>query len=77
MFRKWYDAVWLVDTEFREPDGDLPIIRCLVARERFTGETIRLWADELARLKRPPFDIGNQEQEISKGLSPGGNRHNS
>lgn len=58
--RQWYDHIRLVDFEYHEPDGNLPEIRCMVAREFFSGETYRYWADELAKLKQPPFDIGER-----------------
>jgi hypothetical protein len=52
-----YREVWLVDSEFRAPDGERPEPRCMVAREWRTGRTIREWADRLAR-DGPPFSIG-------------------
>jgi DNA polymerase I len=56
-----FHQVWCCDTEYGpKPDGSFgPDIRCLVAKELYSGETIRLWFDELYRLKRPPFDIEN------------------
>ena len=35
-----YREVWLVDFEFRAPDGERPEPVCMVARERRTGRTI-------------------------------------
>ena len=51
--------IWLVDFEFHQPDGSRPEPICMVARQYPTGRTIRLWADELARLDRAPFPIGS------------------
>lgn len=53
-----YREVWLCDFEFRAPDGERPEPICMVAREWRSGRTIRVWADDLARMDRPPFPIG-------------------
>ncbi|MFZ1932927.1 MAG: DNA polymerase [Thermoguttaceae bacterium] len=50
--------VWLCDFEYRQPEGCQPEVHCMVARERRTGETIRAWGDDLARMTQPPFAIG-------------------
>ena len=52
-----YREVWFVDFEFRQPDGERPEPHCLVAREFRTGRTLRVWADRLATMSRPPFPI--------------------
>lgn len=49
-----YD-VWAVDFEFGASPGERPEIRCMVAKNYHTGETIRLWEDELSKLKSAPF----------------------
>lgn len=54
-----YREVWLVDFEFRAPDGERPEPICMVAREWRSGRTIRVWADKLANMAHPPFPIGN------------------
>lgn len=53
-----YREIWPVDFEFRQPPGELPEVHCMVAHETKSGATIRLWADELRRLKAPPYNIG-------------------
>jgi hypothetical protein len=55
---RYYREVWLVDFEFRAPDGERPEPVCMVAREFRTGRAIRVWADRLATRLRPPFPIG-------------------
>lgn len=50
-----YDEVWAVDFEFQAPDGYRPNPVCMVARELFSGRTIRMWRDELLKAKEPPF----------------------
>jgi hypothetical protein len=53
-----YSEVWLCDFEFRASNSERPEPVCMVAREWHTGHTIRVWADELAVLVGPPFQIG-------------------
>lgn len=51
-------GVWLVDFEFHPHngrEGNPPAPVCMVAREFTTGRTLRLWQDELVRLKTAPF----------------------
>ncbi len=50
-----YSKIWCLDFEFRAPDGERPAVRCLVAIEYHSGQTIRLWRDELS--ETPPFPI--------------------
>ena len=45
-------AAWCVDFEFQQPAGERPRPVCLVAKEFFTSETIRMWRDELHALHR-------------------------
>jgi len=53
-----FREIWCVDFEFGAPPGGRPEPRCMVARETRTGRTIRLWADELARMNSAPFSTG-------------------
>ena len=46
---RWFRRVWLIDYEFTQAPGECPAPFCLVARCVLTGETLRLWGDELAR----------------------------
>jgi hypothetical protein len=55
---KAFPQVWVADAEYRQPPGERPDIHCLVARELWSGQTLRLWYDELARLRRPPHAVG-------------------
>ena len=54
-----YREVWVVDFEFRAPDGERPEPVCMVARELRGGTHFELWADELRTCTRPPFDLGS------------------
>jgi hypothetical protein len=51
--------MWSIDFEFRITDGGLPYVVCLVAREYWSGHEIRLWRDELLKLRQAPFNTGN------------------
>jgi DNA polymerase-1 len=47
--------VWCVDFEFHAPPGARPEPICAVATDARSGQTYRLWAEDLARLSAPPF----------------------
>ena len=53
--KKLFSAVWLVDFEFYQPDGERPVPLCLVAMDLLTGRTIRVWnpGDPM-----PPYGVG-------------------
>jgi hypothetical protein len=57
---RWEDLleVWVVDFEFRSEEGGRPEPVCLVAEEYRSGRVIRLWRDDMLRLRRAPFDTG-------------------
>lgn len=52
-----YRYVWLIDFEFRAPDGDRPEPLCLVAREVRSGRTERVWLTDNPPAV-PPFSVG-------------------
>lgn len=56
---KQFREVWLVDFEFGHAPDTIPVVRCMVATELYSGRTIRLWADQLSGLAAPPFGIGS------------------
>ena len=60
-----FKKIWLVDFEFSAPSGAVPEIRCLVAKEFYSGERIRLWADELQKLSSPPYGIDNRSLYVA------------
>jgi hypothetical protein len=53
-----YREVWLADFEFTPRPGERPDPICLVAREYRSGQTLRLWQDDLQRRRLPPYPIG-------------------
>jgi DNA polymerase I len=48
-----YEEIWLHDFEFISRPGERPDVVCLVAHELHTGQTLRLWRDELG--EHPPY----------------------
>jgi DNA polymerase I len=52
-----YKEIWLVDFEFDASDGEQPKPVCLVAKELKSGQVLKLWQDEMGRLKQPPYAI--------------------
>jgi hypothetical protein len=55
-----YREVWLADFEFSAPPGERPTPVCLVAREFWSGRTIRVWQDDLLDSPSPPYPTGPQ-----------------
>lgn len=50
-----FEEIWLVDFEFRAPEGERPEPVCMVAMEYRTMRTVRLWWDDLLRMPKAPF----------------------
>ena len=42
-----YDNVWLVDFEFRQPQGERPTVICGVYHNVQSGETLKYWQDSM------------------------------
>ena len=60
MTDRFSGGVWAVDFEFHPSNGvegnpQVPV--CMVAHDMTSGQTIRLWRDELLKLERAPFPI--------------------
>jgi hypothetical protein len=51
-----FQQVWCVDFEFIAKPGEHPDVVCLCAKELRTGQTLRLWRDELSPAA-PPYRI--------------------
>jgi len=64
-----FREAWLVDFEFSAPPGERPSVICLVAWELSTGRKLRLWQDELAGMKQPPYGIGEDVLVIAYYVS--------
>lgn len=55
-----FSEVWLVDFEFSATSGEPPNVVCLVARELYTGEVLRLWKDDLETMNSAPYSVGSR-----------------
>ncbi len=53
-----FRTITLIDFEFSAPDGERPVPICLVAHEVHTGQTLRVWEDQLRRSTCPPYPTG-------------------
>jgi DNA polymerase-1 len=60
-----FEEVWAVDTEYSVAAGCRPTPICVVAREVGSRRELRLWHDELAHLKAPPFRIDDRVLFVS------------
>jgi hypothetical protein len=60
-----FRETWVVDFEYRQPDGELPEIRCMIAVELASGNKFKLWANELANMEKPPFSIGKDSLMVA------------
>ncbi len=49
-----YSEVWLHDFEFISKPGERPDVVCLAAHELRSGQTLRLWRDDIDKLGRQP-----------------------
>jgi DNA polymerase I len=61
--RELFPAVWMVDFEYFAPPGERPVPLCLVARELFTDQLVRLWLHDdgsLIGTNGMPFDFEPQ-----------------
>ena len=47
-----------MDSEFASSSGSLPVPHTVVGYEIHSGRTLRLFGEELTRLKAPPYEIG-------------------
>jgi DNA polymerase-1 len=56
-FIKSYREIWAVDFEFGSQPGELPDPVCLVAWELNSGQKIRLWKNQIEKMRRPPYGI--------------------
>ena len=47
-----YEQIWFWDFEFISKPGEHPDVVCLCAKELRSGQTVRLWRDQLAARRR-------------------------
>ncbi len=60
--QRLFRAVWLLDFEFQQPDGERPKPICYVANELFTHRTIRMWAPFDTQ---PTYGVGQEDLVVS------------
>ncbi|MCC6352231.1 MAG: DNA polymerase I [Verrucomicrobiae bacterium] len=65
MQRPAFGRAWVVDFEFSAPSGHRPEPHCLVVRDIVSGRQLRLWADDLVRLREAPFPTGRDSLLVS------------
>jgi hypothetical protein len=55
-----FESIWAVDWEFHHNGnpGNRPTPVCCVAVELESGKRLKIWQDELIRMKNPPYDTG-------------------
>lgn len=56
--RSKFREIWACDFEFAAQTGEQPSPVCLVAQELRSRRVVRLWRDDLLRLKKAPFSTG-------------------
>jgi hypothetical protein len=62
MNSRYPGGVWAIDFEFhtrKGVEGNPPDPVCMVAKDYVSGQTIRVWRDELVKLKQAPFPTDN------------------
>jgi DNA polymerase-1 len=60
-----FEEVWAVDAEYSIEGGSRPTPICVVARDLRSGTELRVWQDELFRLRAPPFRIDRRALFVS------------
>jgi hypothetical protein len=63
MFRfgsRTFAELWTGDVEYRPRPGERPAPLVLVAHELLSGRRLEVFGDELLRLSRPPFPVGDE-----------------
>lgn len=60
-----FEELWVVDTEYSAVAGCRPVPICVVARELRSGHEHRIWQDELATLREPPFRLDDRALFVS------------
>lgn len=54
-----FKEIWFVDFEFSAPQGERQDPVCLVAWELLSGKKLRIWQDDLKKMKEAPYSTGN------------------
>lgn len=54
-----FNHIIAIDFEFSAPNGERPSVVCLIAKNLMSGETWRIFQEELYALKSPPYPTGS------------------
>ena len=64
-----FGEIWCVDFEFRSLPGEQPNPICLAAKEIRSGQTLRIWEDELRSQKTPPYSLSEKSLVVAYSAS--------
>lgn len=66
-----FSEVWNVDFEFRQPEdsSERPWPLCMVARELRSRRELRLWRDDLLKLRTAPFNVGPRSLVVAYAVA--------
>jgi hypothetical protein len=60
-----FREIWGCDFEYQAPPGEKPRPVCMCAREFRTGQELRLWREDLIRLRHAPFNTGSDSVVVT------------
>jgi hypothetical protein len=66
-----YAEIWNIDFEFKQPEdsSERPWPLCMVAREFHTRRELRLWRDDLLKLRSAPFNVGDHSLVVAYAVA--------
>ena len=66
-----FTEIWNVDFEYRQPDdnSERPWPLCMVAHELRSRRELRLWRDDLLKLRATPFDVGEHSLVVAYAVA--------
>lgn len=59
-----FNEVWIIDSEFSSPSGELPTPVCLVGKEIMSGEVMRIWFEE-GKPQSVPFSCNSDSLVVA------------
>ena len=62
-----FENIIAVDFEYAAPEGERPEVACMVAKDLSTGQTWRLFKEDLAKLSVPPYPMGEETVVLEAG----------
>jgi DNA polymerase family A len=55
-----FKSVIAIDFEFSAPNGERPLVVCLVAKDLVSGKTWRIFQDDLNQMRKPPYPANSE-----------------